>query len=144
MLGALIAGERDPAVLADLARGRLKNKTGQLILALDGRFTDHHSYALKMHLDHMGSLDQRISGLGERIDSVMGPLAWCVDLLTTVPGISKTVAEIVIAETGADMAQCPTAAHLASWAGVCPGHNESAGMIKSSHARPGNSWWGAR
>ncbi|BAS18542.1 transposase IS116/IS110/IS902 family protein (plasmid) [Arthrobacter sp. Hiyo8] len=100
MLEALIAGERDPAALADLARGRLKNKAGQLTLALDGRFNDHHSFAVKMHLDHIDSLDRRISGLSDRIDSVMAPLAWCVDLLTTVPGISKTVAEIVIAETG--------------------------------------------
>lgn len=136
MLEALVAGERDPATLADLARGRLKNKSRQLTLARNGRFNDHHAYAVKMHLDHIDSLDQRIS---DRIDSVMDPLAWCVDLLTTIPGISKAVAEVVVAETGADMAQFPTAAHLASWAGVCPGHNESAGKIKSSHARTGNA-----
>lgn len=139
MLQALIAGERDPLLLADLARGRLKNKTAQLTEALDGRFNDHHAYATQMHLDHIDSLNQRIISLSDRIDSVIAPLAWCIDLLTSVPGISKTVAEIIIAETGADMKQFPTAAHLASWAGVCPGHNESAGKIKSSQARPGNS-----
>ncbi len=139
MREALIAGERDPLLLADLARGRLKNKTAQLAEALDGRFNDHHAYAAQMHLDHIDSLDKRISSLSDRIDLVIAPLAWCVDLLTSIPGVSKTVAEIIVAETGADMAQFPTAAHLASWAGVCPGHNESAGKIKSSQARPGNT-----
>ena len=92
-----------------------------------------------MHLDHIDALSHRIESLSEHIDAVIGPLASCIDLLSTFPGVSKTVAEIIIAETGADMTQFPTAAHLASWAGVCPGHNESAGKRKSSHARPGNS-----
>lgn len=139
MIEALIAGGHDPLLLADLARGRLKNKTAQLAEALDGRFNDHHAYAAQMHLDHIDSINQRITSLSDRIDSVIAPLTWCIDLLTSVPGISKTVAEIIIAETGADMTQFPTAAHLASWAGVCPGHNESAGKIKSSQARPGNA-----
>ena len=139
MVEALIAGERNPDALAALARGRLKNKNEQLIRALDGRFNDHHAFTARMHLDHIDELEHRIAGLSERVDTVIGPLAPCIDLLSTIPGVSKTVAEIIIAETGADMTQFPTAAHLASWAGVCPGHNESAGKRKSSHARPGNS-----
>lgn len=98
MLEALIAGERDPLLLADLARGRLKNKTAQLAEALDGRFNDHHAYAAQIHLDHIDSLNQRIISLSDRIDSVIAPLAWCIDLLTTVPGVSKTVAEITMFE----------------------------------------------
>ena len=139
MIEALIAGQRDPEALAALARGRLKNKNEQLIQALDGRFNNHHGFTARMHLDHIDELDHRIESLGQRIDAVIAPLAPCIDLLVTIPGVSKTIAEIVIAETGADTTQFPTAAHLASWAGVCPGHNESAGKRKSSHARPGNT-----
>ena len=139
MIEALIAGEQDPEALAALARGRLKNKNDQLVRALDGRFNDHHAFTARMHLDHIDALEHGITGLSERVDAVIGPLAPCNDLLVTIPGVSKTVAEIIIAETGADMTQFPTAAHLASWAGVCPGHNESAGKRKSSHARPGNT-----
>ena len=139
MIEALIAGQRDPGILASLARGRLKNKSEQLVEALTGRFNTHHAFAAHMHLDHIDCLEQRIQSLNRRIDAHFESLPPWIESLSTIPGVSKTVAEIIIAETGGNMTQFPTPAQLASWAGVCPGHNESAGKVKSSHARPGNS-----
>jgi transposase len=139
MIEALIAGQRDPVTLASLAQGRLKNKSEQLVEALNGRFNTHHAFAAQMHLDQIDCLEQRIQSLNLRIDAGFESLPPWIESLSTIPGVSKTVAEIIIAETGGDMTQFPTPAQLASWAGVCPGHNESAGKVKSSHARPGNS-----
>jgi transposase len=139
ILEALIAGERDPAVLAELAQRRLRAKIPALTEALNGRFNDHHAFAARMHLDHIDVLDQRIDSLSQRITTLIEPLSSTLDLLETIPGVSRRIAEVIVAETGADMNQFRTPAQLASWTGVCPGHNESAGKVKSSHARPGNS-----
>jgi transposase len=140
ILAALIAGERDPAVLAELAKGRLRVKIPALVQALTGTFTEQHAFMATTHLDHIDRLTATISTITARIATVIGPFQAAVDLLVTMPGVSQIIAEIVIAETGADMSRFPTAAHLASWAGVCPGHNESAGRIKSTRPRPGNSY----
>lgn len=140
MLGALIEGERDPAVLANLAVYSLRTKIPALIEALNGRFNDHHAFLTQMHLDIIDGHTRAIAALDTRIGEVLGPSAAARDLLVSIPGISERVAEIIIAETGADMTVFPSAGHLASWAGTAPGNNESAGRVKSSKTRPGNPY----
>jgi len=140
MLEALIEGERDPATLADLAKRRLRVKIPELTEALTGRFSEHHSFLIRMHLDLIDSHSRAIAELTARIEVVMEPFRFARDLIVTIPGISTGVADVIIAETGADMSRFPTAGHLASWAGTCPGSNESAGRVKSTHTRPGNPY----
>lgn len=140
MIEALIAGERDPQVLAELAHGRLRAKIPELVQALHGRFGDHHARLLRRHLDHIDFLDTQIDGLDHEIDQVTAPFADTRDRLTTIPGVGKRVAETLLAEIGTDMSVFPTAAHLASWAGVCPGNHESAGKHYSGRSRPGDAW----
>jgi transposase len=140
MIEALIAGERDPERLAQLAKGQLRNKIPDLVKALDGRFDEHHAVLLRMHLDHVDYLDDRITDLEERIDELMAPFAEARQLLCTIPGVGQRVANVIIAETGGDMSRFPTPRHLASWAGLCPGNNESAGKHKTGKTRPGDVW----
>jgi transposase len=140
MLEALVAGERDPEVLAELAKRRLRAKIPQLIEALTGRFGEHHGFLVRVHLDLIDSHSRAIDELTGRIEETMAPFRGARELLVTIPGISTLVADVVIAETGGDMSQFPTAGHLASWAGTCPGSNESAGRVKSTRTRPGNPY----
>lgn len=140
MLAALIAGERDPAVLASLAKGRLRVKSGELVRALDGRFEEHHGFLLRIHLDHIDHLDSAIDRLDRQIEELMDPFREARELLRTIPGVGQKVAEVIIAETGGDMSRFPTPGHLASWAGLCPGNNESAGKRRSGKPRPGDVW----
>jgi len=140
MLAALAAGERDPAVLADLAHKRLRTKTPQLVEALTGRFTDHHAFLVRMHLRLIDQHTVAIDELTERIEVVIEPFRGFCDLIASIPGIGTTTAQVITAETGADMTRFPTAGHLASWAGVCPGHHESAGRTKNTHTRPSNPY----
>jgi transposase len=140
MLDALIAGERDPHVLADMAKRRMRVKIPQLVEALTGRFRDHHAFLARLHLEHIDRLTAAIYELTTRIEVVMEPFRPALDLLITTPGISRLTADVILAETGGDMSRFPTAAHLASWAGVCPGHHESAGRVKSTKTRPGNPY----
>jgi transposase len=140
MLEALIAGVTDPEQLADLARMRLRAKIPELRLALHGRVTEHHRFLLRMHLDHIHHLEELIGRLGVRIEEVMVPFAEAATRLATIPGVSQRVAETVIAEIGPRMEQFPTAGHLASWAGMSPGNNESAGKRRSGHTTYGNRW----
>jgi len=140
MLQELIAGQRDPVVLADLAKRRLRNKTPELVEALTGRFREHHAFLARMHLDLIDRHTAAITELTARIEAVVEPFRGFHELICSIPGISTIVADVIIAETGADMTQFPTAGHLASWAGVCPGHHESAGRVKSTKARPGNPY----
>jgi len=139
MLDALVDGQRDPAVLADMARMSLRKKTAQLTLALRGRFTDHHGFLVRLHLQVIDGLAAAIQELTRRITTTLESFQETLRLLTTIPGVSDRVAATIVAETGADMTRFPTAAHLASWAGVCPGHHESAGRISSTATRPGNA-----
>ena len=139
MIEALIAGERDARVLANLARGIMRNKIPDLTMACSGRFADHHAVLARLHLDHIDHLTRMIDGLDERIEQVMGPFAQQLALLRTIPGIGDRAAQILISEIGVDMSRFPTAAHLASWAGLCPGNNESAGRRKSGRTRKGNA-----
>jgi len=139
MLEALIEGKTDPAALADLAKRRLRSKIPALTEALTGRFTPHHGYLIRMYLDLIDSYTAALSDLDTQIvDALSPPIAAARDLLCSIPGWSTTVAEVFLAETGGDMTAFPTAGHLASWAGVCPGANESAGRVKSTKTRDGN------
>ena len=142
MLHALIdsRGAADPAVMADLAKQRLRSKIPVLTEALTGRFNEHHAFLTQMLLDRIDLHTKDIQTLSERIDKLMKPFLSGRDLLESIPGFSQNLAEIFIAETGGDMNQFPTPQQLASWAGVSPGSNESAGRVKSSKTRPGNRY----
>ena len=141
MLDALVAGTTDPEVLADLARGQLRKKLPALREALEGRFSAKHALIVGQILAHIDFLDEAIDRLSEAIEEQLGPFGQAqVDLLCTIPGIQRRAAEVIIAETGADMTKFPTAGHLASWAGVCPGNDESAGKRRSGRTTKGSKW----
>jgi transposase len=142
MLAALIAGEDDAAVIADMARGRMRPKIPALTQALTGNFGEHHSFLCRMHLTRIDELSATIEELSARIEQEMRPFARQIELLVTIPGVKKATAEVIIAETGADMTRFRTPANLASWAGVCPGQHESAGIRRSGKRRRGNRWLG--
>jgi transposase len=142
MLAALVAGERDPQVLAELARGRLRAKLPQLRQALRGRFSDHHALLLRLALAHLEHLEGAIAALDRRVDEVIAPFARARDRLDTITGVGKRAAETIIAEIGVDMSVFPTAAHLASWAGRCPGNNLTGGKRRSGKPTRGNRWLG--
>lgn len=140
MLDALVAGHRDPAMLAELAMGRLRAKIPALRDALDGRFDDHHGAIVAQLLAHIDALDAGIATLDARVRDAIADHADLVELICTIPGVHTRTAEVLIAECGTDMSVFPTAAHLASWAGICPGNRESAGKQTSGHTRPGPRW----
>ena len=140
ILTALIAGERDPEVMAELARARMRPKIGALVEALSGNFGDHHAFLCWLHLQRIDQLSTTIAEVSMRIDAEMEPFGPQIEQLSTIPGVGKAVAEVIIAETGGDMSRFATAAHLSSWAGVCPGHHESAGKRKSGKTRHGDHW----
>jgi transposase len=140
MLQALIDGHRDPAVLANLAKRRLRAKIPKLTETLTGRFTEHHAFSARMYLAAIDQRSQHIADLTARIEVLIEPFRSFCDLIRTIPGIAERCAEVIVAETGADLSIFPTAAHLASWAGTFPGSNESAGQIKSTTTRPGNPY----
>lgn len=140
MMDALIDGERDPAVLADMAQRKMRRKIPELIDALEGRFTDHHAFIMRLFLHQIDGLDEMVKDINERIDEAIAPYQEAVAAISTIPGLLATSAQVIIAEIGVDMGVFADAAHLASWAGVCPGQNESAGRAKSSHTRGGDSY----
>jgi transposase len=142
MLSALVAGSRDPAALAELARGTLRKKIPLLRQALQGRFDAHHALLVAEVLEQLDALDASIGRLGEEIDRLLVPFADARDRLMTIPGVDKVAAEAIIGEIGVDMSRFPTAAHLASWAGMCPGQHESAGKSRHGTAHKGDSWLG--
>jgi transposase len=143
MLAALVAGERDPQVLAELARGTMRKKIPDLEHALVGRFGAHHALLVRTILAKVDFLDAAITELSEEIAEVIAPFDGEVALLDTIPGVNRRAAECLIAEIGVDMGRFTTAAHLASWAGICPGNNESAGKRHSGKTRKGSKWLGA-
>jgi transposase len=139
VLRALIAGETDPERLAALTRG-LKASHGQLVDALHGRVTAHHRFMLKLHLEQIEGLEAGLTTLEQRLSEALGPFRAAVDLLQTMPGISDTVAAVLLAEIGDDVGPFATAGHLVSWAGFAPRLDESAGKRRSSRTRPSAPW----
>ncbi len=140
MLEALVAGTKDPEVLADLAKGHLRRKLPALRQALTARFSHRHAVVVAEILAHLDYLDESVQRLSLAIDEAIAPFADARDRLTTIPGVDRRTAEALIGEIGVDMSRFPTAAHLASWAGMCPGQHESAGKSRKGTARDGNSW----
>ena len=140
MLAALAAGEEDPRVLADLAKGRLREKTGELEQALQGLMGPHQRFMLTIQLDHLNSLDRQLENLDLEVERRVNPFEETVAAVDTIPGIGRRTAEVIAAEVGTDMSRFPTPGHLASWAGVCPGNRQSGEKRKSSPTRKGNNW----
>jgi transposase len=140
MLEAMIAGESDPALLADLAKRRLRAKLPELRQALLGKVTDHHRFLLRTLLEQVDSLQRLIASYSARIEEEMAPFVSARDRLQTIPGVDRRTAECMIAELGNNMDQFPSEGHLASWAGLCSGMNESAGKKRSSKTRKGSRW----
>ncbi len=142
ILDRLVAGEEDAAKLAQSARGRMKPKIPRLELALQGKFGDHHRFMLKQLLSHLDHLDQQIAQFNARIEELLVAFVdkELQEKLDAVPGIDLNTIQNVIAEIGTDMSQFPSDAHLASWTGICPGNEESAGKRKRSKTTKGNRW----
>jgi transposase len=140
ILAAIVAGQADPGALADLARGRLRGKIPQLRQALRGRVTDHHRFLLRLLLEHLDHLDVLVAQLNARIEQLTAPDAAALALLTTIPGVKQHTAEVLLAEVGPTVDPFPTAGQFASWAGLCPGNNESAGKRRTGRTRRGNRW----
>jgi transposase len=140
MIQALLDGETDPEVLADLAKGRLQAKRAALAQALEGRMQSHHRFMLTELLSHLDYLDDAIERFTSEVTQRLQPMEEAIALLDTAPGINRRIAEILLAEIGWDLSRFPSAGHLASWAGMCPGNNESAGKRKSGKTRKGSRW----
>lgn len=138
MIEALIAGERDARVLAELARGVMRAKIPDLSMALAGRFGDHHAVLARTHLDMTDHLDGVIARLDAQVEVMTDPFRAQVEALCTIPGVGERIAQVIISEIGVDMSRFPTPGHLASWAGLCPGNNESAGKHGNTRTRKGN------
>lgn len=139
MLESIIAGCENPRALANLAKGQLRRKRPQLEQALTGLVCDHHRLLLQLHLGHIDDLNERIDCLSSEIDRMMRALTdeALVARLDAIPGVGQEVAQVILAELGTDMSRFPTAAHAASWAGLAPGKNESAGRNQSARIAPG-------
>ena len=140
MLHALVKGELSPAAMAEFARGRMRSKREQLVLALTGHLQPHHCVLISEHLIHIDSLDQAMTRLSSEIAERLAPYEDILLRLETIPGMKRRLAETILAEIGPDMTYFPNAAHLASWAGMCPGNRESAGKRLSGKTRKGSQW----
>ena len=141
IMSALVTGINDPVELAGLAQGRLRSKTDRLVEALANRFrVDHHGVLVQRLLAHVDSLDEQLAALDGKIIAMVAPIAGLVDLLCTIPGVAPHTAHVLLAECGWDMSVFPSAGHLASWAGICPGNNASGGKRFSGATRPGSKW----
>ena len=140
MLDALVSGTTDPGVLAELAKGKLRKKIPALREALVGRFDTEHALIVSQILAHIDFLEEAIERLSGEIEERIAPFARQRDLLMTIPGVKQRTAEVLIAEIGIDMSAFPTPKHLASWAGMCPGNDESAGKRRSGKTRKGSKW----
>jgi transposase len=140
MLMALASGETDPALLADLARGQLRKKLTALEQALEGRVKPHHRILIRAILRQVRSLEQSIEELDREVEQMLAPFAQEFELLQGIPGVNRIAAATIIAEIGVQMGRFPSAQHLASWAGVCPGNKQRGGKRLSSRTTQGNPW----
>ncbi len=140
ILEALIAGETDPEALANLASSRIKAGRGKLVEALRGRVRDHHRFMLELHYDQVGNVEAAIAEIDTKLGERTEPFRDKVELLTTIPGVSDTIAEVIVSEIGLDMDRFPSASHLVSWAGMCPRNDETAGKRRSTRVRKGAPW----
>jgi transposase len=140
MLDAIIAGEADPEQLAKLANKRVRATRATLVEALRGRITKHHRFMLALHLEQVDALARSIARVEKEVGDSLAPFREAAELLTTMPGVSHVAAAVIVAEIGVDMSRFPTAAHLVSWAGLCPKSDESAGKRRSTRVRKGGTW----
>ena len=140
ILAALIAGETDPERLADCTTGRLKADRADIIAAVYGRVTAHHRFLLELHLGQIDALRAAVQKLEQQADEVLRPFREAAERLTTIPGVSETVARVLVAEIGVDMTRFPGPGHLVSWAGLCPRFDESAGKRRSTRIRHATPW----
>lgn len=140
MLAGLVAGERDPAVLADLAKSKLRRRIPDLTEALIGRFDDHHALLVEAMLTRLNHVEAALASINAQIAVEMAPWEHQLQLLQTIPGVGPVTAQVIIAETGGDMSRFPGPGHLAAWAGVAPGMRESAGTRSPAGSRKGNKW----
>jgi transposase len=140
MLEAMVAGETDPTRLAALAHPNVKCPQAKLREALHGRLTTHHRFLLQLHLGQVDSLDDAIGAIDREVEADLAPFRTAVELISTIPGVSKLGAEVIVSEIGLDMSRFPTAGHLLSWAGLCPRNDESAGKRRSNRLRKGAQW----
>lgn len=140
MLDAIVAGEDNPERLAALAQGNARRKAPELREALRGRITDHHRTLLKLHPGVIEALQHTLAELDATLGKALTPIRQCVRLLVTIPGVSDVTAQVILAEVGADMTRFPDAAHLISWAGLCPRNDESAGKRRSTRVRKSGTW----
>ena len=140
MIQAMLEGNQDPSQMAELARGRMRSKKDTLAAALEGHVTEHHRFMLRTLWDHLAYLEKAIGAMDERIEAQMRPFEAELKRLDAIPGVDHVVAQAIIAEIGVDMSRFPTADHLASWAGVCPGNHQSAGKRKSGQTAKANRW----
>ncbi|SDY74741.1 Transposase IS116/IS110/IS902 family protein [Modestobacter sp. DSM 44400] len=140
MLGAMVAGQRDPAVLAETAKGKMRGKIPERREALGGHLTDAHARLVAQMLTRLDRVEQALAELGELIAEARRPWAHQLELLQNIPGVGPKVAQVIVAEAGADMSRFPSAAHLAFWAGLAPGVHESAARRTPVGVRHGNKW----
>lgn len=140
MLQAIVSGTTDPEALADLAKGLLRKKREQLVAALSGRVKPHHRFLIAEHLSQIEYLEESIQRISAEVGERLRPFELAVKRLDSIPGISRQTAEVLLAEMGWDMSRFPTAKNLASWAGMCPGNNESAGKRRNGKTRKGSRW----
>lgn len=139
MVEALIDGERRPKVLAELAKGRMRSKIDSLARALEGRFDEHHGLMCRLHLEHLDHIEEMVAKLDDQIEQMMQPFQPQRELLSSIPGIGPRSSAAIISEIGVEVGEYfPTAEHLASWAGLCPGNHESAGKRYRGKRRKGN------
>jgi len=140
ILNAIVAGQNDPEKLADLVSKRVKATRQEMVEALRGHVTAHHRFMLKLHLSQIDALSKAITQIEEEAGERLAPFRQAAALLTTIPGISDMAATVIVSEIGVDMSRFPSAAHLISWAGLCPRSDESAGKRRSTRIRKGAPW----
>jgi transposase len=140
MLKALIDGETNPERLADLAQGHARKKRAALVEAMRGRVTTHHRSMLKLHMQMIEAIESALQEVDDHVGKALEPIQVCAQLLTTIPGVSDIVANVIVAEIGIDMSRFPTPGHLISWAGLCPRNDESAGKRRSTRTRKSGTW----